>query len=287
MASKTIAYSTDGDYWKTRYDFIPSCYAYVDNRMITCINASSSQAWYHDPDAPKCNYYGKQSIVTMTVASNKEPSRNKTFQNLSLETTLPKWNAILATFPDSNVVNEAQFSYIDSERFVTKEGARYTDIPRGGKTNKFDLGSTVNIVFLGRKQTYNTSGNIVFLNDLSQASTAINKEAVIIGYDGTTAYCIVNGQVAVYNGQENALRLKNDLDADLTIAGELPVEGDATPAIFDPIFDNIFVAYPSSIDGDSLRGRTCILTLESESSVENDFELYAINVDYEYSGLDT
>ena len=52
-------------------------------------------------------------------------------------------------------------------------------------------------------------------------------------------------------------------------------------------FNSIFLAYPDSIDGDFMRGRVAVLTLETAANVAGGFELYAINVDYEYSGLDT
>jgi|DEB0MinimDraft_6_1074348.scaffolds.fasta_scaffold00006_33 hypothetical protein len=285
MPSKTIAYAADGDYWKTRYSFTPSCYAYVDNHMITCTNTAASQAWRHTSTVDKCNYYGQQKGVTLTVASNQEPSRNKIFQNLSLETTLPKWNALLTTFPDSKVIHESQNSYIDSSKFLTKEGARYTDIPRASRSGGFDSGSSANIVFLGRRDEYTTEGKLVLLDNMSQVSTALNEEAVLIGYNGPVPTCIVNGQAQIYTGQENAVRVSGN-EGD-TSGNSITLSGDAAPAIFSPIFFYLYLAYPDSIDGDSLRGRVCVLTLESAAFVGWDFELHAINVDYEYSGLDT
>lgn len=277
MASKTIAFSTDGDYWKTRYSFLPSCYAYVDNKMITCINSIGAQAWLHNEFSPKCNYYGTQSTVQMTVASNQEPSRNKFFKNLSLETDFVGWDATILTHSDSNTINEAQLTFIDSTRFVSKEGARYTDIPRNVSN------STANIVFLGEKLETTVDGLIKFKSSIKNSATMISPEAKVIGFTDGVARCVVDGIAKDYNGQTDAYGVESIVD-DKTIK----LTSNVGMQVFNSSsFDSIFLAYPSAIDGDFMRGRVAVLTLETAADVGGGFELYAINVDYEYSGLDT
>ena len=43
---------------------------------------------------------------------------------------------------------------------------------------------------------------------------------------------------------------------------------------------------PAEIDGDFMRGKACTITMEAPS-VPNGLELYAVNVDFEYSELDS
>ena len=193
MASRTIAYSTDGDYWKTRYSFLPSCYGYVDNYMITCATYAAG-AYLHNNSAPKCNYYGTQSTASLTVASNQAPSRNKFFKNLSLETDLPRWNAVFATFADSNVMGESQITYIQVLASQAKRGLRYTDIPRQSSP-----GTSSNIVYLGERDSVTQSGFFKYLkfkNKLSDAATALNDVGVLVGWDD-----VENKYVCVEDGR--------------------------------------------------------------------------------------
>ena len=285
MASRTIAYSTDGDYWKTRYSFLPSCYGYVDNLMISCANGAAGQAYLHTKDAPKCNYYGTQSVVTLTVASNQAPSRNKFFKNLSLETDLPRWDGQFVTFTDSNVISESQITYIEGTSFISKEGARYTDIPR-----QSGLGSTANIVYLGERKSVSGMGTpktLQFKSKLSNAATALTDVGVIVGWDATENryVCIEDGIVKDYNPTS----LTNPVNIDYVFSDDTVVVGgvDGGQLASDDRFQSLFIAYPSEIDGDYMRGRVGVLTLQSLSDVSAGFELHAINVDYEYSGLDT
>lgn len=284
MASRTIAYSTDGDYWKTRYSFLPSCYGYVDNQMITCANGPAGQAYLHTDNTSKCNYYGVQSVVTLTVASNQEPSRNKFFKNLSLETDLPRWNGQFVTFTDSNVLGENQITFIEGSSLVSKEGARYTDIPRQSGPN-----STANIVYLGERKSVTQQGFLEYLtfeNKLSNAATALNGTGVLVGWDATqNAYvCIEEGVVKTYSST-----LVNPVAIDYVFSDDAVVFSGVQGGLLasDDRFQSLFIAYPSEIDGDYMRGRVGVLTLQSLSNVAPGFELHAINVDYEYSGLDT
>ena len=54
----------------------------------------------------------------------------------------------------------------------------------------------------------------------------------------------------------------------------------------DPIFEYMYALTPAEIDGDFMRGKACTITMEAPS-VPNGLELYAVNVDFEYSELDS
>ena len=97
--------------------------------------------------------------------------------------------------------------------------------------------------------------------------------------------CVEDGQVKDFTpARENPVSIEVVFaDDTLSLAGV----DNSNILGTDPRFESLFVGYPREIDGDYMRGRVGLLTLQSLSNVSEGFELHAINVDYEYSGLDT
>ena len=192
---------------------------------------------------------------------------------------------MFATFTDSNVMGESQITYIQGTSFISKEGARYTDIPRQSSP-----GTSSNIVYLGERDSVTQSGFFKYLkfkNKLSDAATALNGVGVLVGWDDVENkyVCVEDGQVKDFTpARENPVSIEVVFaDDTLSLAGV----DNSNVLGTDPRFKSLFVGYPREIDGDYMRGRVGLLTLQSLSNVSEGFELHAINVDYEYSGLDT
>ena len=293
MATKTIAYSTTGDYWKTRYSFAPSCYGYVDNRLITCTNQAGNQAYLHTTSSDRCDYYGSAYPIVLTFASNENPSANKFFKSLSIESDYDNWDCTISTYSDSIDMSERQLTFISGATFSKREGTSYVDIPRSSQ------GSTNNVKYVGFRSEEQTQGDFVEL-DAVPLTGSFGVESVVIGYDDSNiAQCVVDGEVIPYAGQATAAtaRLYDGPVSDGPEERRLFIyNGSGSAAALssananaiknNPIFEKIFILTPAQIDGDFMRGKACTVTLQS-GSVASGLELYAINVDFEYSELDS
>ena len=134
---KTIAFSHKGGFWKTRYSYTPTCYAAVDNVMIstnkTSLDVSENPTaffWEHEVNATHNKFYEKQYKSSLTLVSNQDPSAVKLFKALSLESNSKYWAGTAATniSPTGAPQNELQLGNIKG--FVTKEGNQYSDLPK-------------------------------------------------------------------------------------------------------------------------------------------------------------
>ena len=133
----TIAFSHKGGFWKTRYSYTPTCYAAVDNVMISN-NKTDSAAyenqnalfWEHEVNVTHNSFYGKVEKSTLTVVSNQDPSAVKLFKALSLESNSNSWTGRAATNinPAGSPQNELQSGLING--FITKEGNQYSELPK-------------------------------------------------------------------------------------------------------------------------------------------------------------
>ena len=98
---KTIAYSHRGGYWKTRYTFLSSCYAFINRTflsfgMSTYLNPPDDEpsqysglCHRHDDDeTPRTSFYGFPPDGSgIAVTFNNTPSQNKVYKAFSLEST--------------------------------------------------------------------------------------------------------------------------------------------------------------------------------------------------------
>ena len=131
----TIAFSHKGGFWKTRYSYTPTCYAVVDNVMIstnkTSLDTNSTAFfWEHEVNATHNKFYEKQYKSSLTLVSNQDPSAVKLFKALSLESNSKDWAGRAATNinPAGAPQNELQLGNIKG--FVTKEGNQYSELPK-------------------------------------------------------------------------------------------------------------------------------------------------------------
>jgi len=133
----TIAFSHKGGFWKTRYSYTPTCYAAVDNVMISNNKTPSSTYvdqnalfWEHEVDATHNLFYGQKYKSSLTLVSNQDPSAVKLFKALSLESNSNNWAGTASTniSPAGAPQNELQLGSIKG--FVTKEGNQYSELPK-------------------------------------------------------------------------------------------------------------------------------------------------------------
>ena len=133
----TIAFSHKGGFWKTRYSYTPTCYAAVDNVMISTNKTSREDSinterffWEHEVNPTHNKFYETKYKSSLTLISNQDPSAVKLFKALSLESNSKDWAGTAATNinPAGAPQNELQLG--DIKGFVTKEGNQYSDLPK-------------------------------------------------------------------------------------------------------------------------------------------------------------
>ena len=133
----TIAFSHKGGFWKTRYSYTPTCYAAVDNVMISTNKTSREDSinterffWEHEVNPTHNKFYETKYKSSLTLVSNQDPSAVKRFKALSLESNSKDWAGTAATniSPAGVPQNELQLGNIKG--FVTKEGNQYSDLPK-------------------------------------------------------------------------------------------------------------------------------------------------------------
>lgn len=87
---RTIAFNNTQNYWSTRYSFIASCIASIKDHMVTARANPSDQniIWKHDESGNgNNNFYGEQSTSLIGVTFNDNPSQNKQYKSLSIESS--------------------------------------------------------------------------------------------------------------------------------------------------------------------------------------------------------
>jgi len=135
---ETIAFSHNGGFWKTRYSFTPTCYAVLDNDMISTngtspFSDSSDYLFWHHPDVHEKHnsFYGRSYPSKISVVSNQDPSSVKIFKSISLESDSGQWRGMCSTNINSYLgenADEIQMGTI--EGFTRKEGTEYSELPR-------------------------------------------------------------------------------------------------------------------------------------------------------------
>ena len=142
----TIAFSHKGGFWKTRYSYTPTCYAAVDNVMISTNKTSLEDSinterffWEHEVNPTHNKFYETQYKSSLTLVSNQDPSAVKLFKALSLESNSRDWAGTAATniSPAGAPQNELQLGSIKG--FVTKEGNQYSELPKSLNNSNSNL----------------------------------------------------------------------------------------------------------------------------------------------------
>jgi len=93
---KTFSFSNKGNYWKTRYSFLPCQYSHINKNMYSYpVNVISGEndatdksvGWIHQYGAERCRWYNNQSTSAVAFTFNDYVSANKMYRSLSIEGT--------------------------------------------------------------------------------------------------------------------------------------------------------------------------------------------------------
>lgn len=306
---KTIAFSHKGGFWKTRYSYTPTCYAAIDNVMITNntgTSYSNELFWEHEVNPTHNNFYGEAFSSSLTIVSNQDPSAVKIFKALSLESNSNAWVGQASThvhqLPDGT--NELQLGNLQA--FITKEGNQYSELPRSitnssshieyvcslediidddseaysfSGVNGWDVSvlTTPNVAILGG------SGSIALFIDSNNTAYYLTRFGESWELNVFTETSSVSGAVYVYNyNSDDTITFAIGEDITTIGLGGLVSAFGSTENWSNGI--QLFSASDPAINGDPMRGQYLRLDLVNNSTTP--VETYAINVDFENTKLD-
>ena len=306
---KTISFSHKGGFWKTRYSYTPTCYAAIDNVMITNNTGSdggNDLFWEHEVNSLHNNFYGEAFSSSLTIVSNQDPSAVKIFKALSLESNSNTWVGQASTHVHQlpNGTNELQLGNLQA--FITKEGNQYSELPRSitNSSSHIEYVCSLEDIIDDDSEAYSFSGASGW--DVSVLTTP---NVAILGGNGSTALFVDGNNNAYYLAQFGDGWELNLFTADSPVSGAVYIynynsDDTITFAIGTDITTiglgglvsafggtgnwsngiQLFSASDPAINGDPMRGQYLRLDLVNNSTTP--VETYAINVDFENTKLD-
>ena len=305
---KTIAFSHKGGFWKTRYSYTPTCYAAIDNVMITNNTGSSGDDlfWEHEVNSLHNNFYGEAFSSSLTIVSNQDPSAVKIFKALSLESNSRTWVGQASTHVHQLPDGTNEFQQGALQPFITKESNQYSELPRSitNSSSHIEYVCSLEEIIDNGSEAYAFSG--VNGWDVSVLTTP---NVAILGGSGSTALFVdgdndayyltqfgegwelnaftadspVSGAVYVYNyNSDDTITFAIGVDITTIGLGGLVSAFESTGNWSNGI--QLFSASDPAINGDPMRGQYLRLDLVNNSTTP--VETYAINVDFENTKLD-
>ena len=279
---RTIAFNNTKNYWSTRYSFIASCIASIKDHMVTARANPSDQniIWKHDESGNgNNNFYGEQSTSLIGVTFNDNPSQNKQYKSLSIESSDAVNLQGINTFTTNGGPALDKSTVV--RRLTERGGVVYGNIGTESRiTNS-------NVRFLGIVES---------ISDLTDVFSSDVIEQLGFGNIPTAKFIKLNNiQHSAYSASNPSRLLQQDQleQFELDPTAGLPFGGDDFVGIFNggviipfPTQPNegtpLFIGYVD-INGEAPKGQIadCFVTLGS-----NDFEVYALNVEYSPTELD-
>ena len=263
----TVGYSMGDKRWISRYSFLPSNYANIDNKLISCSYDSARDAlfWVHNGTGENQynTFYNTAYDSIITVVSKLSPSNVKVFNAVSYEgenVSNAAGTGLWAIGVNDITTNLGLTS--GSVSFTEKEGSLYSKMPR----------STVGGA--GDSQYINL-GDLTFVaGSTSPIYTApLNLSALPLPLNKSISLLVMTTPLpTTYTGVVIDSIVGNTITFDFSAAA---------PAMTDNELDGyqVHVGLDASENGDSIRGNWCEMkfTMGSSSAAEEERELYCIN----------
>lgn len=127
----TILFNEENSRWCSFVDFKkgnvgPDHYAFKDNVMVSFMEG---EIYLHNENTLHCNFYGMQYYPSITIITNENPLKVKTFNSISLDVNKSPETAVL-TIPVESIYPHGMYSELASADFVNKEGIFYAPFKR-------------------------------------------------------------------------------------------------------------------------------------------------------------
>ena len=310
-AGKTIAFSHKGGFWKTRYSYTPTCYAAIDNVMITNNKGDSDSAlfWEHEVNPLHNNFYDYANVSSLTIVSNQDPSAVKIFKALSLESNSKGWVGQARTHVHQDPDETSEYQFGNLQPFITKESNQYSELPRSVTNSSSHIEYVCSLEEIIDDDSEIFNPEFEALSSAWDVSVLTTPNVAILGGSGSTALFVDSANTAYYLKQFGEAWELTEFTADSPVSGAVYIynynsDDTITFAIGANILDigleglvgafggtdswdngiQLFSASDPAINGDPMRGQYLRLDLVNDSTTP--VETYAINVDFENTTLD-
>jgi len=306
---ETIAFKNNGGFWESRYSFASSCIAWVKDILLTSPVASPAAteeqgsdpssgvaiSWRHDESAGTNNsFFGSCAVPSgVQVAFNDNPSANKMYKAFSLES--PDYRSLekdaVSFFVVNNSTGNAIPKNIKPRALKEKGGILY-----GSVGDQIAVVSLSNVELMGvcsfvdpngeffildgSMQSSFSGGEVIFTSNPTQDFGTGNNLPLASNYNSSFNSFSVFFQpteeslVTFIEGLEEAQGETYSQPTNLTFG----LNGSHDLAVGEPVF-----AVYLDKNGEQPKGQFADLAILFGSE---DFEVYAINVDYEPTALD-
>lgn len=313
---KTIGFNNKKSIWTSKYDYQSSNYASIDKKFFSCRDtvkaADDVIAWEHNKNSSNNNFYGTQHDSIIHVSFNDNQSQTKIYKTFSVEGTENLAGSL-------NTFTTSEFLQPDSGTMVTEVGnlSNKGGILFGHMGRDQRLKANVNLKHIGSFLAPSIMGDVVdtitsqlYIIKGTFGSTVVSSNSptyvlfsfesdpnslISIGLQGEvnnvalgSSYFSINSGITVALNQD----VENTYGTSTTDEGLVIRSGTsqmnrlaelcASPLNLGKTC-NVFVATDPTINGDFLRGQYA----EAAINLGNgNFELYALNVNYEPTDLD-
>ena len=315
----TYAFSTNNKFWKTRYSFEPDCYGSIDNYFASFAlskNTSNTDTlcWEHNKNQTKNKFYNKTYSSSLIVVSNENPSMEKVYNAISLESNQNQFFSSVSTnidLPDSSVTKK-QISVF--KNFVPREEGLYSDIGR----SLVNSTKQVNVVgILGGKLLVNNApapaqylknaglietielNTLYFANQITSEYTSYGMPQGVKVAHSKAPYDSINFTKAnaaqeVFNPDSCYSESAYNLVSIKYFNGSLYAVFSFSSAAFANLWPStpgletgnvIYSVSDPSLNGDQIRGKYAMITLQTPADGKS-FELFAVNAEFTQSKLD-
>lgn len=308
----TIGFNNTKNIWTSKYDYVSSNYSSIDKRFISCDKtidpAVDTIAWEHHKNVANNNFYGEQYNSAIAVSFNDNISQNKIYKTFSVEGTENLTGSL-------NTIRTSEFlqpgsppSTISIGTLSNKGGILYGHMPRDPRVK-----ANVNLKYVGSIPVVEGSLGVVSQQDnlytlngvYGSAPTFSGKTSLVFSVENDSELFGFNA-----NGSPQTIVEGQDysgIPAGISIPQESDITGNqsafykdgilikTTPQAFAAFASrlgslaasgsvlNVFAVSDPQLNGDFLRGQyaEAVINLGSQN-----FELYALNVNYEPTDLD-
>ena len=133
MAESTVTYGISNKGWTSFHSYLPDWMIGMNSNFYTF---SGGNMWKHYNNNTRNNYYGVQYTSKITPVFNDEPTANKMFKTISLESNAA-WKTTVTTDQSSG--------FMEASYYQLKEGDYYAYIRRVAGNTDLDLMSAQGI----------------------------------------------------------------------------------------------------------------------------------------------
>lgn len=244
-AGVTAGYSLSDKRWISKYSFLPSNYASIDNKMLSGFKYDASSVHYlfnAHTNATRNTFYGTAYPSTVKVVSKISPSQPKVFNAISYEASAGTW-----TVADEGINTNLNQNSKGAVAFTEKEGAYYAQFPKA-KSDKY--------VYIG--QGASNDGATITLSGMSRLNRlGVDAVGLSVFWESGGSYNVISSS--------NAINSYSQADGTITIV--------TAPGSQDFVNKGIYVKIET--DEDSMRGHWAEIELTNSSTSAH--ELYCVN----------